>query len=88
MTITNNILAGCIPADEAAAQLGIRPRTLSRYLNDPVDAMPCLKLGNRKFVVVAEVRAWLEARTKQRNPSRQPLPRNRARARYRRASPE
>jgi hypothetical protein len=70
----DNILAGWLGLNEAAAQLGMRPRTLSHYLNDKTDAMPHIKLGNRKFVVVADVRAWLEARSKQRNPSRLPPP--------------
>ena len=52
-----------------AEELRVNWRTVHRYENQP-DGLPSLLIGGRRMYRLESVKAWLERRERQRNPTR------------------
>ena len=63
------LLEDYIDRPTLAEELGVNWRTIPRYENQP-DGLPSLLIGGRRMYRVDSVRAWLERRERQRNPTR------------------
>ena len=49
-----------IDLKELSAHIGLSPRTLRKYVTDPVQPLPCFKVGGKLVFKESEVGKWIE----------------------------
>lgn len=64
-----NLLSDYLTQDQLAEALGVVPRTLRRYQNEP-NGLPFTTIGGRRLYRLESVQRWLERREHQPNPTR------------------
>jgi len=60
-----------MPRDDFAAELGVHPRTVKRYQEEP-DGLPFAVIGGKIFIPIREGLEWVERRVVRPNPTRIP----------------
>ncbi|WP_442577757.1 helix-turn-helix domain-containing protein [Mesorhizobium sp. ASY16-5R] len=63
------LLDGYLTRDELAREMGLNPRTIIRYQNQP-DGLPSTKFGKRVFFKRESVARWIEKHERHPNPTR------------------
>lgn len=65
----SNLLDDYLPEADAAAQLGVSPRTMQRWRNQ-ANGIPHTVIGGKIYYNVASLKDWLRSQERRPNPKR------------------